>query len=322
MTELNIEKFSPKKAELQAKADQYKSLTIKGVDDKEGYLAVDEARKDLKVQRRSIERFSEDLLKQMRDKYNISRKEVLDLTEEHVGIIKPLEDQLKEKQEDMDREILKTEMINLLPDRKERLKNIDVQVSDDEILMLSPEEFTTFFNEKNAIHLEEKERKLKEKEDEVARLKAIEEAKKEARQRAEEEAEKERVQAKKDAEEKAKRVAKETEEEAERKAKEAEEEKKKAVKEAEEKAEKEKQALIDKQKKEEEERIEAEKKAKKEEQEKVEKEAKEKEELEKEEKYKKWLEENGYNEDPPSFYIAHIDDKIILYKHISTFNPK
>jgi hypothetical protein len=32
--ELNIEKFNPKKTELQAIADKYKSLEIKGINDK------------------------------------------------------------------------------------------------------------------------------------------------------------------------------------------------------------------------------------------------------------------------------------------------
>ena len=46
--ELNIEKFSPKKAELLDVSKKYLFLEIKGIDDKQGYMVVGEARKDLK----------------------------------------------------------------------------------------------------------------------------------------------------------------------------------------------------------------------------------------------------------------------------------
>ena len=54
MEKLDIEKFNPTKAEIVALAEKYKSLTIKGVDDKQGYALVDEARKELKKVRVKI----------------------------------------------------------------------------------------------------------------------------------------------------------------------------------------------------------------------------------------------------------------------------
>ena len=52
--ELNLEKFNPTKNELLALADEARKLTINGIDDKEGYLAVHQQRMKLQKARTQI----------------------------------------------------------------------------------------------------------------------------------------------------------------------------------------------------------------------------------------------------------------------------
>ena len=220
--DLNIEKFNPTKVELNSKVVKYKSLTITGVDDKVGYALVDTARKDLKQIRVDITKKG----KELRDDANKFAKAVIAKEKELVSIIEPLEKELKAKQDEVDLIIAKEDRKVLLPDRQEKLKSIEIELSDDEILEMDSDVFAKFFNEKKFQYLEDKEIERVEAENKKKREQELEDARKEgeARARIEAEHEAERVKAE----------AKEKEEQAERdrlaKIKQEEEESKKLAK--------------------------------------------------------------------------------------------
>jgi len=208
MQNLNLDTFNPKKAELQTLSAKYKSLTIKGVDDKDGYKAVDAARKELKTTRVDLKKKG----KEMRDEANQFSKNVIKLEKELVWEIEPMEKELKEKQEAID-ELVKIEKRKEgLPARRERLAEIWVEISDEENLAMDWDEFSNFFADKKMEWLEERERKIKEAEEKAAEEKRIVEEK-EAEKKREEERKKELAEAEK-------RAAEEAKKEAERKARE------------------------------------------------------------------------------------------------------
>jgi hypothetical protein len=191
MENLNLEKFSPKRAELQELSQKYLNLEIKGIDDKPGYLAVDEARKELKRKRVKITKTG----KELRSEALAFQKAVIAREKELVEIIEPVELSLSEMQKKIDDEKEKIKRIELLPERKEKLEKINVKIEDDFILLMDDGKFESFYNEKKAEYLEEKERLIREQEEKMKREQEIEEAKKQARVEAEKQAEAERKRA-------------------------------------------------------------------------------------------------------------------------------
>jgi len=299
---LNIEKFNPTKADLIKLADKYKSLEIKGIDDRIGYNIVDEARKDLKKKRVELTKTG----KELKDEANQFAKKVISIEKELVAIIEPLELELKAKQDEIDLIIEKNKRKALLPDRIEKLKSINVEISEDEILEMDSDTFLAFFNEHKEYYLAEKERKLQEEKDKIEEQKKIEELKKQREEEIERAKKEAAENAKKEAEEHAKKIQEEKDAETARKIKEAEDKAKKAE---------EDRIRADLERKLEDERKE------KEEQERIEKEKQEKAALEKEKKYKQFLKDNGVtaaNKD--NFIIKKVDEKILLFKKIGELN--
>jgi thiol:disulfide interchange protein len=290
MNNLSLEKFNPKKAELETLSKKYSGLAIKGIDDKEGYELVNEARKDLKKQRVNIEKQG----KEFRAEAIKFQKDVIAYEKELVAIIEPLEIELQSKQDVIDLEKNKIKMQALLPDRKARLLEIESVVEDDIILSMNIDEFDSFFNDKKTEYLDAKEAKLRAEQDRIEEEKRIQKAKDDARK---EEAEK----AKKEIE-----LSKQK----------AELDKQEALR----KAEAEKQAIIDKHNREEKERLETEENKKKEAEEKARVETENKAKLEKEVKYQKWLKENGYTKETKNdFVVEKVGDKIRLSKIVGYY---
>lgn len=299
--ELNIETFSPKKAELSLKVETYKNLTIKDVNDNQGYLAVDDARKDLKRTRVEIQKTG----KNLRAEAVSFQKKVIALENEYVGMIEPLELELKSKQEtiDLQKEIIKRR--ELLPERKEKLKTIEIEMGDEFILLMDNDKFQEFFNQKKEEFLLEKERKIQEEREKIENEKRIAEAKEQARKEAEERAKKEMELAILKAEED-KRQAIENE--------------KKKAEEAQRLAGEEKARIIAEQKAKEQARIDEENR-KKAEAEMIEKEKiAEQKKLEAKKKYQKFLTDNGYTEkNKDDFFMKNTGNEVILYKKIAEF---
>lgn len=281
MTELNIEKFNPTRAELVILADKYKGLTISGVDDKAGYESVDRARKDLVHVRNNIVKTG----KMLRAEAISFQRTVLDKERELVGIIEPIENQLTLEQTRIDNEKILVKLRALTPERMAQLKEIELEVVPEMLEELDEQQFESFFLRKKSEWLD---------------TKAI-------KQRQHEEAEKERIQ-----QEELKIQTEKTRLAEERRKIEWDKERAKdieaakvkaaaqATRDAEEKAkrEKEEEAVIAK---------------------KAIEEAKlTQERLEKRKKYQAWLKKHKYS-DNGDFYIGRNANVLVMYKKIDEF---
>jgi hypothetical protein len=207
MENLNIESFNPTKAELSKLTTKYKGLKIKGIDDKDGYKAVDTARKELKAVRRQIQITG----KGMRASALSFQKEVIAREKEFVDIIEPLEKELAAKQKEIDDEKERLDRVKFLPDRRVQLAEYHIIVSDEDLLAMDSMQFEAFKNAKISEVLAERTRELEEKERKIAEERRIadensrreremnereEKVRQEERERAEfERAEKERAEA-------------------------------------------------------------------------------------------------------------------------------
>jgi len=241
------------------------------------------------------------------------QKDVIAIEKEFIELIEPVERELEAKQKVIDEEKTKIRRKELLPERKEKLARIDIEVEDDFLLLMDDNRFDEFYNTKNAEHLEAKELKAKERQEERERAMRVEQDKMAERERKLEE-EKRIEEAKKKAEEEARAKAiKDTElaklnaeKEAEEAKAKAEKEKADAIKAEQEKAKQEKEALIAEQKRKEEEKIKAEKEAKQFEAEQI-----------AEEKVQKFLKDNGWSEkNKNDFIIVNEPNKVVLFKKV------
>lgn len=313
--ENSLELFHPKKSELMEMAGKYSALTIAGIDDREWYKAVHDARMVLVKTRTGIK---EERLKFTRP-LDEKKRQAIELEEELIGIISPLEKSLEAKENAIDRE---KEEIRMKKEREkqaiflDRIAQLAKYWYSHDLAELKEMEFANFMNllelkkiewetaEKARIEKEESERKEREEFE---------------RQRAEfqkEKAEQERREAEIIAKEKAiedARLAKERAEYAERLEKEREEENARIRSEIEVKAKVEAEARIKRESEEKEARealeIQRKKQAEKAEQ----------EELEKKKKYKAWLENNGYDATTDKPLKSEDGKSVILWRQISTF---
>ena len=96
MDNLSLDQFNPKEAELVTMATNYKSLTINGIDDKQGYLEVSTARKHLAKTRVQISKDG----KLLREEANAFQKKVIARERELIAIIEPVELELAAKEEE------------------------------------------------------------------------------------------------------------------------------------------------------------------------------------------------------------------------------
>lgn len=286
---MEIQEFSPAKAEIQAALLEVEGLTIAGVEDEAGYEAVKVGRKRLGDMRNKITKFG----KGQREEAIRWQKEVLRQEKELVALIEPVESKLKAELERIDEEKKRKEREILLPIRKTMLAEIELELTDDEIVGYDEKEFAIFFQERKMQYLEAKERARKEEEDRKKREEELEQARKEAAENA-----------KKEAEEKAERD--------------------KIL--AAEKAEKDKQDAIDKIKRDQEEKERKEKQAReqaiKDEEARLENERKEQERNEKNRKYKAWLRENGVEQgmgDQKIYCVQLADEQNVIVRDENSF---
>jgi hypothetical protein len=156
--EKQLEKFNPTKSELSILVKKYSGIEIKGIEDEKGYEIAVDAKKDLVKSRTSITNFG----KKQRDEAIKWQKEVLRQEKELVEMIKPLENEIKEKIQNIDDEKEAEKRKVLLPIRIEKLEAIGIKLLDGEILRMDETEFATYFNEEKEKFLAEKERKIEE----------------------------------------------------------------------------------------------------------------------------------------------------------------
>lgn len=174
MADFEIEKFSPKRAEITQLAAKYHTLMIKDVEDVEGYNAVHQARMDLKNKRVEITKNG----KALREDAIAFQRKVIELEKELVGIIEPVEEKLLKMEESIDEQKERKKREKHLPSRKAELMEIGVEVTDDELLDMDEKKYSTFFTNKKQewqeaklakerAEIEERERKLKEEQEKV-----------------------------------------------------------------------------------------------------------------------------------------------------------
>jgi hypothetical protein len=146
--ELQLEKFSPTKAELVRMVEETKGLTLSDLADRAQLAKITRARIDLKNMRVKIEKTG----KAMRDDANKFRNAVIALENEFVAIIEPEEERLAAIEEKAEEEMLRNERVELLPHRHERLTAIGdgIEVADDVLLDMDGPEFEGYLNQRQA----------------------------------------------------------------------------------------------------------------------------------------------------------------------------
>lgn len=251
------------------KAD-YSGLKINGIDDKAGFKAVEDARKECK----SIRVLATKICKKGREEAIQTQKDWITKEKEVVSSIEEIESEL-EKESDRIKEIERAILFEAaqkekLPIRKEKLMTIGVEVEDEQLLKIDDNQFNTLFNEFHEKMLAEKAEKLRLEQEQIE-AERKEQLRIETERLAEIKRQEDLKQAAENARIEAERKAKQAIELAEKAKQEAEQKAIEAAKKAEQdkkdaliKAEKEKQEAIDKLKKEQEEKEAAELKAKQE----------------------------------------------------------
>lgn len=133
---LSLEKYNELKGELVSLAKAYTSLTIDGVDDKEGYAAIKTARKALQVKRTYVENTG----KELRAGARSFSDQVIQLEKELVAIIKPTEEELKAKTDEIDEAIRQAKRKKAVPTWQAVFAAVNVLVDETHILESTDEE--------------------------------------------------------------------------------------------------------------------------------------------------------------------------------------
>lgn len=163
MEKLNIEKFNPTKQELTKMAEKYKGLIIKGIDDKDGYIAVHQARMQLKNSRVQIDKTG----KELRSEALLFQKKVIAIKKELIDLISPVEKELEDKQKYIDEEKEKIKRKALIPERQKMMKKINVEIADEFLLTMDDRQFNEYLSEKSDEYMTKREKKLKEEQEKV-----------------------------------------------------------------------------------------------------------------------------------------------------------
>lgn len=213
----NLEIFNEIRSNLSLLVEKNKGLKINGIDDIENYIKVKEAKAETRKAEIELER----LAKQEREGALNYQRGIIALEKDLKKITSPLIEDYTKQLEEIDKAKAREERRLILPDRVKSLQEIELKMTDEEILDLEEKEWANFFTTKKMAYLEAKEqarlateRAEREEKEKADRL-AIEEEN--TRLRAEKEAIEKEKREKEEAEAKeAKRIA---DEEADRKAK-------------------------------------------------------------------------------------------------------
>lgn len=157
------------------KAD-YSGLTINGLDDREGFKKVEDARKECKA----IRVLATKICKAGREEAIKIQKEWIEKEKEVVGAISEIETALEAESDRIKLEekriLFEAAQKAKLPVRKEKLMTVGVEVPDEELLKIDDDQFQQLFNEFHTKYLEEKEAKIqKEIDDKLAEEKRLRE---------------------------------------------------------------------------------------------------------------------------------------------------
>ena len=127
-------KFDPIRSWAATKVKEYSGLKIAGLDDKDGYVAVHNARMVMKEKRVEVEK----MRKAIKQYYLDRGRDVDNVAKEITALIQPIETCLEEQETAVDKEkerlkILK-DRTDKLPTRIEKLKNAGVEIPSEELL--------------------------------------------------------------------------------------------------------------------------------------------------------------------------------------------
>lgn len=301
---LSLEKFEPTVAALRAAVKESVVIKLDNPEDSKQVKIVHDKRIELRDMRIVITKKG----KELRDDANKFAKAVIEKEKELLAIIAPEEDRL-ERLEDSAKEIIaRKARLEAIPVRQERLKELGVIATDDELMEYDDDGFKTFLNAEIEKKNERDRQALEAEKAKVEADRLAMEREKEMRAREEQAREEER--------QKAARLAQEQEgariaDEARRKA-DIEAEAKRKIEEATTEAKR-----IEREAKEKVEREESERK------EKAESERKAKEELEKKKKYQDFRTKHGWTEETRNDFIEqNTGSTILLYKKVGEFNLK
>lgn len=160
-TETGLAILDKREAGLKALKEEYEGLTISGIDDREGYKRVSEARKILKGERVGITKDA----KQLRDGANKFCSTVIARERELIKIIEPLEEKLydQEKAIDDEKERLEAEAekkeADRVQDRVNQLAKFNQAIDFFEAKNISDEAFNELLNQARIDDAQEQEKK-------------------------------------------------------------------------------------------------------------------------------------------------------------------
>jgi len=203
MDNFEVGKFDPSKAKVIEITDQYKNIKINGIEDENGYEIAKIAKKELQTLRTNIKKYG----KAKRDEAIQYQKAIIKSENELVEIVEKVENPLKEQIGIIDAGKEMIRMKKYLPDRKKKLEEIGIEISDEENLQMDNTQFDDFLNARKLEIFEENQRKLQEEKDKLDAEKAkiendrlIAEAKEQGKKEAEENAKRQREEDKRQAE--------------------------------------------------------------------------------------------------------------------------
>lgn len=177
------------KQELQKNVEFSKNLTITDFEDLKQFEIVKSTKNGYVKTRNTIKR----AFKSKRDEYNLLSKENLEAEREVIWVIEAEEKRLDELVETAEKMKLRKQNESKLNERIESLKKYDYVENKDILLKMTEKEFWILLQNKRELFLQIQEQKIKEENEKIARVKEIEEAKKQAKQEAEKEAEEKRI---------------------------------------------------------------------------------------------------------------------------------
>jgi trichohyalin len=194
---------------IQKLRENYLGLTINGIEDKQGFKKVEEARKECKSIRnlavRICKKGREDAI-QIQKEWIAKEKEVVAAIEEVEGYLESQSNEIKELEKKILFEAAQKEK---LPARKEKLLSIGFEIADQELLKIDDNQYDALYNDFYKKHLELEAEKIRLENERIAaqkaeeeRIRKQEEERKAAEERALIEAENARLKAEADAREK------------------------------------------------------------------------------------------------------------------------
>jgi len=172
----NLEVFNEIRSKLNTLVETNKGLKINGVEDKEGYDKVKQAKNELRKEEIELEK----LAKSERQQALEWQRGIIALEKDLKAITSPVIEDYKEQLQKVDEEKAREDRKVLLPDRKKQLEEINYSLNDEDILNYDEKQWADFYNKIKLEYLEIKDKERIEKERKEQEEKRIEEAKEKA----------------------------------------------------------------------------------------------------------------------------------------------